>query len=275
MKNFLIIPSLFIFLVVPINAFSQKDSTTILQDSTGEALIKCPVCSYKNNSKNIYCQVCGILLNSEEKKDSSKSILSAQNILKNDTVYKKGEKYIGFKIYAPMEKEVFMQYGNPLPWTYGFGGSISFEKLNERRMGWGSEVGYYLTSNSVIVAVYDSATEKILGYVNAEYGYYGMKANTYYKWKGMRMPFWVSAGLPVWVGDCFVNIEELRTYEELFLVGIGGDVSVGADINPKNKVFLSPELKVQLIPSFFSEEGKFHRTFLLSIQMLLGLNFKF
>ncbi|MDD5529833.1 MAG: hypothetical protein PHX21_07360 [bacterium] len=275
MKNFLIIPLLFVFLVVPVNVFSQKDSTMILQDSASEALIKCPVCDYKNKSKNIYCQVCGVLLRSEEKRDSLKSTFSAQNILKNDTAYKKKEKYIGFKIYTPMEKEVFMQCGNPLPWAYGVGGIISFEKLNERRMGWGSDVGYYFTSNNVIVTVYNSATGNILGYVNAEYGYYGMKTNTYYKWKGMRMPFWVSVGLPVWVGEFFASIEELKTYEDLCIVGVGGDISVGADINPKNKVFLSPELKVQLIPSFFSEEGKFHRTFLLSIQMLLGLNFKF
>jgi hypothetical protein len=279
MKNFLIILLLFVFLVIPVNAFSQKDSTMILQDSvsvnTNAALIKCPVCGYKNDSKNIYCQVCGILLRLEEKKDSSKNTFSAQNILKNDTVYKKEEKYIGFKIYAPMEKEVFLQCGTPLPWAYGFGGSISFEKLNKHRRGWCYDLGYYFTSNNVIVAVYNSATGKILGYVNTKYGYYGMKTNTYYKWKGMRMPFWASVGLPVLAGDCFASIEELKTYEELFIVGIGGDVSVGIDINPKNKFFLSPELKVQLIPSFFSVDGKFNRTFLLSIQMLLGLNFKF
>jgi hypothetical protein len=278
MKNFIIAVSFFTILSLPTIVFSQ-DSTSTSRDSvySDSTLMKCPLCGYKNKITNINCTACGTSLKLEYKKDTSNTISptestvsTTENTVAKNTPIKKGEQYFGFKIYIPMEKEVLMGE-NPLPLTFGFGGSLIFEKMDKFGMGWCFDLGYYQSSNNVLLYGY---TYKGLQFVNIEYGYEGLKIQTSYKWKESGVPFWTSIGCPILIGEIFVNADELDTNGRGNMIGVGGDFSIGADINSKNQIFFSPQLGIQLIPSRCDVAGYSGKTFLLSFQMRLAVNFK-
>ena len=255
---------LFGTLSIPVKLFSQED--TLSQEEILK--VKCPVCGYENTDKDVFCRACGALLKTKEEAETL-----GVKIPVRDTVKAKSKKYLGFKIYVPMEKEIFVAGGNILPMTYGIGGGISFEKVDRFGMSWGIDVEYYRAWNNTTVYFYDYAGEYI-GYTNLEYGYDGLKVDFTYKWKGMKIPFWIGAGAPIWVGRAFAKAEELETSSNISVFGAGGEFSVGADLPRKSDLFLSPEIKVQLIPFYYSVEGTHGRSFLLSIQMQVGLNIK-
>lgn len=273
MKNFITV-CLFAALL-PASAFSQ-DSTAITKDSTAvqtpaDSLVKCRVCGFANKITNVNCEACGASLTAGKMSDST--IAPPVDTTLKKGVVRKDETSLGIKFYLPMEKEVFVQGGNPFPFTSGFGANLNVEHINKFGAGWGLDVGYYETSNFTTLVFYDQFDNSVD--VRVEFGYKGVKIHPSYKWKDPKMPFWTSIGCPIWFGKIFMSAVDYEgTYSSLSLAGIGGAFFVGTDINVCKLIFLTPQAGIQLI-SIKSTDPEYQiKSTLLSIQMMLGINFR-
>jgi hypothetical protein len=153
---------------------------------------------------------------------------------------------------------------------YGIGGSIGFEKVDRFGISWGIDVGYYKVWNRMFFLFYRSDSILIS---KLKYGYEGFRGNFTYKWADENNPFWIAVGIPVWIGKCFAEIESGSKFESSGF-GIGGELSGGVSIFRGSNFSLEPGVRIQLIPIFYKIEDTPYKTFLLSLQMELSLNFK-
>jgi ribosomal protein S27E len=242
------------------NLFSQSE----VSESHKKTSIKCSVCGYENPNEQIHCEACGGLL--KEKEELEEMGIKIHEV----TVKLESKKYIKFKGYIPVEKEVFVSDTYDLPMPYGIGGSIGFEKVNRFGISWEINLGYYRVWNRMFLLFCHSDSILIC---KLKYGYEGFRGNFTYKWADENHPFWTAVGIPILIGKCFAETE-FGDKAEISGFGIGGELSGGVSIFRESNFSLEPGVRIQLIPVFYKREDTPYKTFLLSLQMELGVNVK-